>query len=152
MKLKIAGLLLSIVALAASGCSATLTAGQNQPLPPLASTAATLGADAAAVEFLKGVNPADRPATAQVVSDIGKAIQGAASTPPDFTALNALVSQKLAAWNSPYAPLVEALAQQVLADAEAQAASPSTQGAAAAALVKATGLGLQFGAQGFIQP
>ena len=127
--MKILLILVALVGLALGGCSGQIGA---TPPSPILTTGVTLGADVGATALLQNTKASDRPAVAAVLNQLGQGIYAAAGSPPSYTALDALIVGKLATWNSPYAPLVLAIARQALADAQAQAGSLAAQNPQAA--------------------
>lgn len=132
------------------GCQASLGVGNApSPLPPpLVTTGTMIAADAGTIALIQNAKPAERAELASVINQVADAMTAAASVPPDFTKLDAVINGRLATWKSPYAPIVMAMAQQILADVQAQAATQAqtSQGAAAASLIRAAAAGMKMGA------
>lgn len=135
-----------------AGCNALVTP-QGQPTP-LVTTATTTAAGGLTISLLDNVKAADRADVGATVNAVAAAVYDAAVIPPDFSALNKLVSQRLATWRSPYAPLVTALVQQILSDAQSQANSqpPTAQQEAALKLVRAAMNGIRLATVQYVPP
>jgi hypothetical protein len=138
-------LVFTLAAIAMSGCQ----------LAPALPTIITIGSDAGTIAALNGIkDPAQRQEAAQKLYAVSSAVYNATGATPDFTALNKVITTELAGWNSPYEPMVQALVQQVVTNAETQAAAApqSQQTAIAISLLHNGALGVEMAAIGYLPP
>jgi hypothetical protein len=138
------GVVILAVSMGFFGCSST---ADHQVR--LQSEGITFISGAATTAALQNISEAKRAEVGQVVNQVAAAINDAASTPPDYSKLNELAATRLAAWKSPYAPLVQQLVVQILADAKESSAADSTPTAESQA-VKAAMLGIRLATQQYV--